>query len=361
MRRSPRIFRRALTAALAATALTLAASAGPASAAKLQYGLSPTTSLSQNDYQLMTQANTDLIRTNLFWEAAQTAAGDCTATGGACNWDGLDSQVGAAASNGIRTMGVITGPAPFSANPPTGTSDRAAFGDFAGAAVERYGPGGAYWNGPYQAVFGGGAPVVPITVYQIWNEQSSNQFEVPVKGYGNMLKSASSAMYAVNRQIEIVLGGMFPDTGPKGTPIEKYLKKLYKVKGIKATFDAAAIHPYSRKPKGITGQMNRARKVMDKAGDKKADMWATELGYSSNGPKDTEVGLTSKKAQAKALKDSMKVLRKGRGKWNLGGIIWFTWQDSDNPNICRFCRSAGLIEANGGKKPAYKEFQKAAG
>jgi hypothetical protein len=100
---------------------------------------------------------------------------------------------------------------------------------------------------------------------------------------------------------------------------------------------------------------------MDKAGDKKADMWATELGYSSNGPKDAEVGLTSKKAQANALKASMKILKKGRGRWNLGGIIWFTWQDSDNPDLCRFCRSAGLIEANGGRKPAYKQFKKAAG
>jgi hypothetical protein len=360
MRPSFRTFRRGLVAASAATALTLAA-ATPASAAKIQYGISPTTSFSQSDYQLMQQANVDLVRTNFFWQAVQDSPGDCTATGGACNWASIDAAVGAAASNGIGTMGVITGPAAFTRNPPTRKSDIKAFGDYAGAAVERYGPGGAFWNGPYQATFGGGAPEVPVEVFQIWNEPSSRQFEVPVKGYGKMLKSASKAMYAASRQIEIVLGGMFPDTGPQGTPIQKYLNKLYNVKGIKKTFDAAAIHPYSRNPKGIKGQMNRARKTMNKAGDKKADIWATELGYSSNGPKDAEVGLKSEKAQANALKKSMKILKRGRGKWNLGGIIWFTWQDSDNPELCRFCRSAGLLEANGGQKPAYEAFKKAAG
>jgi hypothetical protein len=354
----PSTFRRALVAAIAATALTIAA-ATPASAAKIQYGMSPTTSLSQSDYQLMEQGNVDLIRTNFFWGAAQGQAGDCTATGGACNWAAFDAAVGAAASNGIGTMGVITGPAAFTKNPPTRKSDLARFGDFAGAAVERYGPGGAFWNGPYQATFGG--PVIPVKVFQIWNEPSSNQFEVPVKKYGKMLKSASKPMYAASRQIDIVLGGMFPDTGPKGTPIQKYLKQLYKVKKIEKTFDAAAIHPYSRKPKGIKGQMNRTRKTMNRAGDKKADIWATELGYSSNGPRSAEVGLKNEKQQAKALKGSFKVLKKGRGKWNLGGIIWFTWQDSNNPDLCKFCRSAGLIEANGGQKPAYKAFKKAAG
>lgn len=368
MRPSRRTFRRALAAAFAATALTLGAYAAPASAAKVQYGIAPQTSLSQNDFDLMRQANVDTIRTLFAWQGIQAQAGDCTGTGGACAWGGIDVQVGAAASNGISTLAVIAGSAPFvSSNPseaPTDKADRAAWADFAAAAVERYGPGGAYWNGPYQARFGAGAPVIPIDDWQLWNEQSSNQFFVPdpnAKLYGKMLKAASKRINAVHRGADIVLGGMFPDTGPKGIPIDKYLKQLYKVKKIEKTFDAVGVHPYSKKPKGIAGQMNRTRKAMDKAGDKKADIWVTELGYSSNGPNSAETGLKSEKKQAKALKQSFKLLEKGKRKYGLLGIVWFTWQDVDSANVCRFCRSAGLIEANGGQKPAYNAFQKATG
>ena len=368
MRRKPGTLRLALLAASACAVLILAASAAPASAAKLEYGISPQTGLGQNDFDLMKQANVSMIRTLFAWQGIQAQAGDCTAEGGACNWAGIDAQVGAAAANGISSMAVLAGSAPFvSSNPskpPIKGAKLDAYADFTAAAVERYGAGGAYWNGPYQLQFGPTAPVVPIEDFQLWNEQGSNQFWVPdpdPKQYAKLLKAASPAMYAVNPGIDILLGGMFPDTGPKGIPIDKYLKDLYKVKKIEKTFDSVAVHPYSRDPKGIAGQMKRTRKAMDKGGDKRADMWVTELGYSSNGPNSAETGLKSKKDQAKALKEAFKILKKGKGKYNLLGIVWFTWQDVNTSNVCKFCRSAGLLEPNGGQKPAYKEFQKATG
>lgn len=364
MRPSPSTFRRAIAAAIAATALTLGAAA-PASAAKLEYGIAPQASLGGKDFQLMQQANVDLIRSLFAWNGVEAKAGDCTPQGGSCNWGGLDLVVGNAASNGIRTMATLGGVAPYVKNqerPPTSKGDRAAFADFAGAAAARYGRGGAFWDGDYQDMYGAGARVVPITEWQIWNEQSSNQFFKPkpnAKKYAKMLKSASKEIRGADRKADILLGGMFPDTGPKGIRIDKYLEQLYDVKKIEKSFDAVSVHPYSKKPKGIGGQLKRTRKAMDKAGDKKADIWVTELGYSSDGPKKSDVGLKSKKAQAKALKESFKILNKGKRKYNVAGVIWFTWQDSNDRDICQFCRSAGLLDTNGDEKPAYREFQKA--
>ena len=64
------------------------------------------------------------------------------------------------------------------------------------------------------------------------------------------------------------------------------------------------------------------------------------------------------KAQAKALTDSFKSLKKKSSKLNLSSIIWFTWRDGAGP--CDFCFTSGLVDENGNPKPAYSAYKKAA-
>ena len=146
-----------------AASLALMVAATPASAAKLKYGFVPQTTLKQSDYQQMNLVKTDLIRAGLTWPAVQFAAGDCTPQGGACDWSQYDLAIGAASSNGIGTMLTIYGSADFVGpfnEPPL--DDLSAWKDFIEAAVKRYGPGGAYWSGPYQSIYGAGAPVIEV-------------------------------------------------------------------------------------------------------------------------------------------------------------------------------------------------------
>lgn len=353
-------------AALAAMALT----ASPAAAAKIDYGMAPQASLSAADYGRMGQAKVDFLRLGFDW--TQDAAGDCTPLGGACDWGFKDSQIGAASAFGLDVLPIVFGSAPFvNSNPrKPPTNNLAAYQDFVQAAVQRYGPNGVFWTGPYQAMVGNPlAPVHPIREWQIWNEQSSNAFFEPkpsAKKYGKLLKAASSAIRGVDPGAEILTGGMFPDTGPKGIKIEKYLAELYRIKGIEKTFDTVSVHPYADDPKELISQLMRARRAMDKAGDKKADISISELGYSSGCPRCPKnnvppVAKKNEREQAKALTDAFKALKKASNKLNLVGITWFTWQDTNSKLVCRFCQRAGLLDVQGKPKPAYNAFKKAAG
>ena len=350
-----RIIRRAGTLAGAALA-ALAFSAVPASAAKIDYGVAPNTiPLNSTDISQMSSGKVDFVRIPFNWQSAQTTPGDCTAEGGACNWAYIDSLVAGPSSAGIEILPNLNESAPFVNSDPfkPPTNDTAAWADFIEAAAQRYGPGGVL--------------PTPIKRWQVWNEPGSNGDFNPkpnAKKYAKILKPAADAIYGVDKKAEVILGGLFPDTGPKGIPADKYLKSLYKVKKIDKSFDTVAIHPYSPDPKkGVVKQIESARKAMDKAGDKKADIAVTELGYASGCPTCSKnnippVVVKNEKEQAKALTASFKALKKKAGKLNLSSIIWFTWRDGSGP--CTFCFTSGLVDENGNPKPAYNAYKKAA-
>ena len=365
-RRTPHFRRRASVLAGLAAVLALGVAAAPASAAKVQYGLAPQTTLTAADYAGINSLKTDVIRIGLSWPGIQPNAGTCTAQGGACNWSFPDNQIGANAANGIETVATLFGSPPFIAadgnTPPVKDID--AWRQWVTAAAERYGPGGTYWSGPYQAVFGANAPVTPIRTWLVWNEQSSFQFFKPkpkVKKYAKILEPASDALQDADKKAEVLTGGMFPDTGPKGIQIEKYVKDLYKQKGIgNKTIDAVSIHPYAKSGKELDKQIKSLRKTMDKSGGKKDDIWVTEMGYASGGPKSQPVVKKGEKGQAKAIKDAYKTIDKKDKKYDIAGVIYFTWQDADrSTGVCKFCAFAGLIDENGQEKKAFKAYKKA--
>jgi hypothetical protein len=352
-------------AGIFAAALSLLVLAAPA-AAKVEYGFAPQTSVGGADYQKMDTVNTDVVKIQVGWNTIQSSPGDCTSIGGACDWSAADGLIGAAAANGgIRSVVGLFGTASFAENDPfkPPLKDLDGWKDFTDAFVKRYGPGGDYWSGIYQAQFGLTAPVVPVTTVQVWNEQSSFQFFKPkpnVKKYAKLLVASSEAIRKANKKVDVVLGGMFPDTGPKGIPLEKFLKDLYKAKGVKSkTFDAVAVHPYAENGKQLKKQIGGARKTMNKSGGKKDDIWITEIGYASDGPKKQEVVKKGEKGQAKAIKAAYKVIKKNDKKWDVKGVIYFTWQDSNAADICKFCAFSGLLDVNGNEKKAFNVYKKA--
>jgi arabinogalactan endo-1,4-beta-galactosidase len=355
------------TATLTAAAASLAVFASSASAAKIDYGiLSQDPPPDTQDYTLMNKGGVDLRRLPLGWDTFQQAPGDCTPEGGACDWSTSDLAIGGAAANGIETLPYFYNSARFvNSNPiKPPLQDLSAWADWIQAAVQRYGRRGVYWQGDYQAQFGAGARQMPVDTWQIWNEETSNQFFLPkpnVKKFVKLLKPASKAISRVDKKAEILLGGVFGETGPKGMPLRQFFKQLYNRKRVEKLFDAVAVHPYSPSAKGVLRQVRAIRKAADKGGDKKADVWVTELGYASAGPKrgrSGEVVKKGEKGQAKALKGSFKLLKKDANKLELAGIVWYAWEDVDNPGLCKFCQRAGLIDLQGRPKQAYKAFKK---
>jgi hypothetical protein len=65
-----------------------------------------------------------------------------------------------------------------------------------------------------------------------------------------------------------------------------------------------------------------------------------------------------KKGQARMLNKSFGLLSRKRGAWNITGVNWFTYQDTNSKDVCRFCRDAGLFNVHGEPKPSWRAFKK---
>ena len=132
-----------------------------------------------------------------------------------------------------------------------------------------------------------------------------------------------------------------------GIDLPKFLRSLYRVKGIERHFDALAIHPYGPDLDRVKFQVDWALDEMRRAGDRRADLRITEIGWASDRAH-RQLGV-GRKGQAKLLEKSFSLFERKRRKWNLTGVNWYAWQDTDEPGFCDFCMRSGLVS---GRLPA---------
>ena len=254
-----------------------------------------------------------------------------------------DEFVGAAADAGIRVLPVVLGPEP--GVEPAGQGMRPprspqAYARFAAALVERYGPGGSFWDD------NPGKRRQPIRSWQIWNEPNIPSFWAPTPepaAYSRLLHSASEAIRAADPDAEIVAAGL-PDSR-LGMPASRFLEAI-----DPDTYDTVALHPYAATPAQVV------RKVRAVAtGDK--PVWVTEFGWGTGG-RDGPLHV-SREAQARYVSETFQRL----AALDLRGAVYFQWRDPEpfpgrRPIWPYF---AGLLEVDGRAKPALSAFERAAG
>jgi hypothetical protein len=241
---------------------------------------------------------------------------------------------------------------------------------FVRALAERYSPGGTLWSativeqilGP---LLGGGPPPnFPITRWQVWNEPNSGTFFQPSPtpaAYHALLASTAGAIRAVDPSANIVMAGLF-GTPPRGQPLPRFLDRMYRIPGARNLFDAVAVHPYSATSAGIIAQLEAARGVMRKRGDKRGRLLLTELGWGSRKPpkKKRRTSLyKGPKGQSKMLRSSFKLLTAKRRKYRIDGLYWFSWRDAaaGGGGNCLLCESFGLLSAGSAAKPAFAAYR----
>jgi hypothetical protein len=314
---------------------------------------------------------------------------------GIYDWHKLDRWVGNLASQGVTTIPVLFGApvwAVVDSIPPGGEAPRsrpgatpavapggnatayppvkspaeiAAWTTFVKAAVSRYGPHGAYWNGPYRQVHPGATPE-PVQTWQAWNEPNlPGAFwpEPNVQQYGKLVRITSDAVRSVDPGARVALAGVPGRVSFHGV---SYLKLLYQeVPHIKRYFDIAAFHPYASGVKGVVKQLVRVRRTMRRAGDDHTPLWVSEIGWGSakRNPNEYNYG---RLGQAKMLTELFAALSRERRRLHLGLVTWFDWRDSKtNVNApCPWCDRAGLIDKHNRRKPswdAYRRFVDGAG
>ena len=343
-----RAARRALIPLIALFPLVAPASA----AAKISpgfFGVVAQAGLLASDFARM-EGVVGTLRVPVYWF-------ECEPVRGGYDFGRLDEVVGEAAARGIRVLPFVYGTpawlAPDPARPPLESATaRGAWSSFLRQLIERYGPGGEFWDGR--------AGALPIRRWQIWNEPNFRLFWAPhpvPRQYAQLLRLAAGAIRGADPGAQIVLGGVAPVAG--GLLPWVYLRRLYRVPGVERDFDFVAVHPYSIRVGNTIAQVRLAREAIEAAGDAATPILVTELGVASSGTIPSPFVL-GEAGQAEYLRGAFSALLAKRRAWRVAGVDWFTWRDGVEADIhCGFCQGAGLVDLDGRAKPAWYAYKAA--
>lgn len=356
-----------MAAALVSIALLTAAGAS-ARAPRSFFGVSPQTTVTDQDFARMGTARVGTIRFGIHWAQVEPS-------NGAFDWSAPDSIIRGAAANGVRALPFLSGTPDWVADldgykcargscapyAPAGAKARAAWSDFVAAAVARYGPTGSFWTENPTV------PKLPIRAWQIWNEQNSPTFYKPrpdISGYAKLLAAADRAIAAGDPGASTVLGGMFgtPLGGRKpGLTSWDFLAELYDVKGIKRRFDGVAPHPYASSFEKVLSQIDLMRDEIRRARDRRVGLWITEIGWASGGVANPLN--KGRRGQAARLTQAFKYFVRKRTQMHIKTVAWYSWRDHNDPNagLCEWCPRSGLLAEDYAAKPSLDAFTRFTG
>jgi len=314
--------------------------------------------MTSKDARFLKKSGAKTVRWKLPWPRVEPSRGNF-------NWAVPDRLVGDLAAKGIRVLPILWGSPRWVASPavtPPVFSDAAknAWQAFLRAAVNRYGPNGAFWK-TFKQTHHNKKPR-PISTWEIWNEPNLRAAMTPAspEAYAKLLKISHSAIRDVDRHANVMFAGLLSHS-PTGASAKDFLDRVYDQPGAKKDFDVAAIHAYASSPDDMMGDVHALRKVMNAHGDKKTPLWIAELGWGSD-PKNSANGGQTKglHGQKKVLKQSFKAIKKKSKRWNIPKALWFNFRDpaGGNTRLCAYCTSAGLLDNDYHQKPSWDAFRK---
>jgi hypothetical protein len=349
----------ALAASLVAATSSLSGPGVAHAAPRGFFGIVPQHTLTDADAEYMRAGRIGSVRWPLSWEAVQPSA---TAE---YDWSGYDEIVTTAARQRLQVLPFFYGTPRWLARkytmlPVQNGRQRSAWEAFLQAAVERYGPRGEFWleHSPSSGDF---VPKIPVHDWQVWNEANFFYFATPASPtrYARLLKISHQAITRADPGANVVLSGLFAEPNakpPNGMHADEFLERLYAVPGIKASFDAVALHPYAEDAADLEAMIESVRDVIVDNRDHRAGLHLTELGWGSdNNPNlvsfEQGVGF-----QLREMRGAYRYMLGNRGRLNLKSAYWFTWKDL--AGSCNFCDSTGFFR--GGNrlkpKPAWRAF-----
>ena len=273
------------------------------------------------------------------------------------DFSALDARIGAAADRRIAVLPVVYGSPGWlkaaPAMPPLGRYGLAAWRRLLRKLAGRYGSGGDFWDGRRQQL--------PLRRWQIWNEPNFPHFWKPrpaPAAYAKLLHASAAAIRGSDPRAQIVAAGLAPIE--RQPPPWVFLRRLYRVPGFRADSDYVALHPYSAKVGLLGERVERTRRVMAAAGDRRAPLLITEIGVASGGPSSDPLN-QGPIGQAVYLEQAFRRLARER-RWRIAGAYWYAYRDNPAPDPdCGFCASVGLFDLEGQPKPAWWALRRLVG
>jgi Beta-galactosidase len=349
--------RRTIMPAILLAGLFLAVPTAEGRLPKRFFGISPQTVLSTTDTSRMKRGGIDSVRVPVPWSLVEPSAGGR-------DWSAVDHVVGVTARRRLELLPFLYSTPSWVARKyttlPVGSSrQRRAWAGFLRAFVGRYGPRGDFWR------LNPNVPKVPIRRYQIWNEENYFYFATPAspRRYAALVKLSHRVLTRSDRRAQVLLGGLFGQPRPRpprGMDATRFLRRLYRVRGIKRRFDGVALHPYEPSLSGFKRSVAALRRVMIRNGDRRTGLYLTEFGWGSQGRSKVsfEVG---RRGQVRMVRRVYRYMRRSQRRLNLKRAYWFSWKDVRGE--CNFCDSVGFFRAGSGlrAKPAWRAFVRVTG
>lgn len=342
----------AALAILAGSALPAGSTAGPPHPPREFFGIAPQTGLTPDDTATMRAGGIGSVRWPLIWEQVQPTRE------GEFDWSSFDQVVAEAARQRLRVLPFFYGTPAWLARkytilPIDSERKRALWRRFVREAVLRYGPTGDFWR-EHAPASAEPLPRMPIREWQVWNEANFFYFATPAspQRYARLLRITSATVRSVEPSARIILTGLFGEPSakpPNALPAVTFLKRLYRVPGIKSLFDGVALHPYADGAARLEEMVEEVREVIVENRDPAAHLYLTELGWGSqNNPHivSFERGI---RGQVKEMRLAYEYMLANRWRLRLKGAYWFTWKDL--PDVCNFCDSVGFFREGDRLRP----------
>ncbi|NTV44257.1 MAG: glycoside hydrolase family 5 protein [Candidatus Yonathbacteria bacterium] len=318
-------------------------------------------SLSEGDLDMYFQSLNSLgvswVRWDVNWRSVQEERSDVY------HWDDPDRISGEAKKYNVKSLGILTYAPYWALSAPCVSAktcapvDPATFAHFAGLAAARYKGTIDYW--------------------EIWNEPNTHQDEYPrpnVVQYATLLKETYAAIKKANPNAVVIVGGLAPaadDSDGNISPVT-FIQGLYD-SGVKDSFDAIALHPYTYPgaPDYVCewnnwDQMYTIRNIMIKNGDTAKKIWLTEYGAPTGGPGRARTvndysfvygaDYMSESAQTQLVRRVTEMY--AADTTTFGPFFWYSlWDNGTSKSTPE--NFFGLLRHDWSKKPAYDTFKSA--
>jgi hypothetical protein len=162
---------------------------------------------------------------------------------------------------------------------PTAPKRVPEYAAFAGALAQRYGPRGSFWQEHPRL------PRLPVTTYEIWNEENSTAYWRPQRTaperYAELYLAARKAIKRVQPGASVIVGGLA--IGGSGSTIDEvhFLRRMFAHRpSLRRNLDAVAFHPYQRSVAKVYARIRRLRHALDKLAGPQVPIEITEVGWS---------------------------------------------------------------------------------
>ena len=240
--------------------------------------------------------------------------------------------------------------------------DPAAFAQFTAAVVDRYGPGGEFW----QAHPGLDARVAPTT-FEIWNEpdlaQSSGGRPDPER-YGRLVEAAATAGRKANPRARFLMAASLGYNSPGGGARSWTADVLDAVPGVGKVVDGLAVHPYTEGSPAAGPRVTRTgfrridaiRAEFAAIAGRALPLWITEVGWSTCSARPVCV---SEPHQARYLADLFQVIGE-EPPGRIAAVFIYRQRDLSESTTDREA-AFGLLRSNGSPKPASRVLREIAG